>query len=144
LNDVTETPMKSSFLPCSVYAFALSALIFSHLLSNAAIELFVAPPYTLGTHGEDWMNWHGVGCFFVGLVNLAALRWSEARPRRDIAFATAVIYGVWALQNLRLMFTPRFASLMWLHVLGCALAAVASLATARSLRAVAGGRAALT
>jgi hypothetical protein len=33
------------------------------------------------------------------------------------------------------MFTPRFASLMWLHVLGCALVAVASVVTARSLGA---------
>lgn len=94
MNDVTETPTKRSLLPCCVHAFALSALIFSHLLSNAAIALFVARPCTLGTQGEDWMSWHGMGCFFVGLVTLAALRWNEAKPRRDIAFATAVIHGV--------------------------------------------------
>jgi hypothetical protein len=124
--------MKNSFLPCSIYGFALSALIFSHFLTSAVVGLFVAPPYTLGRHGEAWMNWHGVGCFFVGLVNLAALRWDDVRAKRDVAGATAAIYGVWALQNLRLMFTDRFVPFMWLHVIGCALAAVASVLTARS------------
>lgn len=127
--------MRSSFLPCSVYGFALSALIFSHYVTNALILLFVAEPYTLGTHGADWMNWHGVGCFFVGLVNLAARRWTDVEAKGDAAGATALIYGVWALQNLGLMFTGRFVPLMWLHVVGCALAAVASVATMRSLRA---------
>ena len=129
--------MKHSFLPCSVYGFALSALIFSHYVTNAVLALFVATPYTLGTHGELWQNWHGVGCFFLGLVNLAAHRWREPRPRRDVAGATAVIYGVWALQNFALMFTPRMVPLMWLNVIGCALASAASLATLRSLNGAA-------
>jgi hypothetical protein len=126
--------MMRSFRLCGAYAFALSALIFSHYLSNTAIALFVAAPYTLGRHGEDWMNWHGVGCFFVGMVNAAAARWRDARAKRDVAGATAVIFGVWALQNLQLMFTGRFQPLMWLHVLGCALAALASAMTRRALR----------
>jgi hypothetical protein len=125
--------MKSSFLPCSIYAFALSALIFSHHLTYAALELFMAAPHTLGTHTEDWMSWHGVGCFFVGLVNVLAPRWQDWRPKRDVAGATAVIFGWWAVQNFRLMFTGRFTPVMWLNVVGCALAAAASVATLRSL-----------
>jgi hypothetical protein len=36
--------MKHSFLPCSVYAFALCALIFSHHATNAPLKLFVVRP----------------------------------------------------------------------------------------------------
>lgn len=124
--------MKNSFLACSVYAFALSAMILSHRLSNAIVEIWVARPYTLGTHGEAWEDWHGVGCLFLALTNLAAHRWTEPRPRRDIAAATAVIYGGWALQNLVFMFGSRFTPAMWLNVAGCALAAAASVVTARA------------
>lgn len=31
--------MKNSFLVCSVYAFALSAMILSHRISNAVVEV---------------------------------------------------------------------------------------------------------
>lgn len=120
--------MKAPFLGCGLYGIALSALIYTSAVTNAVLDLFLRAPYQTGTHQQDWMNWHGMGCFFVGLVNLLAWRWTEARPRRDVALATAVVYGVWSLQNVHLMFTGRFTPIMWLHVAGCAVAAGFALA----------------
>jgi len=126
--------MKNAFLVCAVYGFALAALIFSQVASSAVITLFVSQPYTLGSHGADWMYWHGVGCFFVGLVNLAASRWTDTGAQRDIALPTVVIYGTWSVQNAFLMFSGRYVPGMWFNVLACGGAALLSLNTARAAR----------
>lgn len=123
--------MKKAFQVCAVYGFFLAALIFSQVVTLAVITQFVSQPYTLGSHGRDWMLWHGASCFFVGLVNLAASRWTDTRAQRDIALATAVIYGAWCLQNASLMFTGRYLPGMWFNVLACGGAALLSLNTAR-------------
>lgn len=115
--------MKAPFLFCGIYGVFLAILIATHLVGYGALDLFLVRPYVLGTHTEVWMDWHAMGCFFVGLVNLLAARWPDGRPRRDIASASVVIYGVWALLNLRVMFTPMFHPLMWSNVIGCAIAA---------------------
>lgn len=120
--------MKSPFLPCAAYAFALSLLILSYHVSPALLNVFVAQPATLGTHTSVWMNWHAIGCAFVGLVNAQAFYWTDAKARRGIAIASTGIFGIWGLQNLTYALTPLFTSAMWLHVAGCGLAAVASAA----------------
>lgn len=122
--------MKSPFLLCAAYAFALSLLILSYHVSPTLLNLFVAQPATLGTHTTVWMNWHAMGCAFVGLVNLQAFYWTDAKARRAIAIASAGIFGIWSVQNLTYTLTPLFTSAMWLHVVGCGLAAVASAAFA--------------
>lgn len=126
--------MKKAFQLCAVYGFLLAALIFSQVATPAAITLFVSQPNTLGSHGTDWMYWHGASCFFVGLVNLAASRWTDTGAQRDIALATAVIYGAWFLQNASLMFTGRYLPGMWFNVLACGGAALLSLITVRRVR----------
>ncbi len=114
--------MTAPFVFCGVYAVCLSALILSSHVTFSLLNIFLASPYSLGTHTLDWMNWHAMGCLFAGLVNLGASRWSNARPRRDVAVVTAILFGMWAILNLRLMFTGRFLPAMWLNVIGCAVA----------------------
>ncbi len=122
-----------SFLFCGVYGIALAALIFTYLGTYAVLDLFLARPYVLGTHTEVWMGWHGMGCLFVGLCNLLAARWNNARAQRDIAVATAIIFAVWCLQNFRLMLGDSFRPLMWSNVIGCAIAFGWSMLTALAL-----------
>jgi len=122
--------MKSPFPLCAAYAFALSLLILSYHVSPTLVNLFVAQPATLGTHTTVWMNWHAAGCAFVGLVNVQACHWTDAKARRGIAMASAGIFGIWCVQNLAYSLTPLFNSAMWLHVGGCGLAALASAAFA--------------
>jgi hypothetical protein len=117
-----------------VYAVALSALIFTYAVGYAVLDLFLARPYVLGTHTEAWMGWHGMGCLFVGLCNLLALQWTNARAQRDVAAITALIFGVWCLQNLRLVMGSAFRPLMWMHVIGCGIACVWSVVSARALQ----------
>lgn len=127
--------MKSTFLGCAIYAIALSILVESHVVTYAVIDLFVRTPYVIGTHTEDWMSWHGMGCLFLGLVNLAAWRWPLGHASRDVAFATAIVYGAWTIQNFYFTaFTDRFVPFMWLHVIGCGIAAAASLRVGFQLR----------
>ena len=118
--------MKNSFLLCAVYGFALSLLILSHHLSPVLLDLFVAQPATLGTHTMVWMNWHAIGCAFVGLINAQALGWTDARARRSVAIASVGVYGIWCAQNLAYSLSPLFTPLMWLHVAGCGLSALIS------------------
>ena len=118
--------MNNPFPFCAGYAFALSLLILSYHVSPALVHLFLAQPVTLGSHTTVWMNWHAIGCAFVGLVNLQALYWSDARARRGIAIATAGIFGIWCAQNLMYSLTPLLTPAMWLHVVGCGLAALIS------------------
>lgn len=118
--------MRNPFLFCAGYGFALSLLILSYHISPALVHLFVAQPVTLGSHTMVWMNWHAIGCAFVGLVNLHALYWSDARARRGIAIASAGVFGIWCAQNVMYALTPLFTPAMWLHVAGCGLAAVMS------------------
>src|SRR5689334_20824134 len=117
-----------AFLFCGIYGVALCLLIASWHVTPSGIRLFVGREYTLGSHGQIWANWHAVGCFFVGIVNLQVY-FGDFNPAamRSIAIATTIIYGVWALQNLRLVFAKphRFTNVMWLHVLLCAFAAAA-------------------
>lgn len=120
--------MNNPFPFCAGYAFALSLLILSYHVSPALVNLFVAQPVTLGSHTTVWMNWHAIGCAFVGLVNVQALYWNDARARRGIAIATAGIFGIWCAQNFMYTLTPLFTPAMWLHVVGCGLAALLSAA----------------
>lgn len=120
--------MNNPFPFCAGYGFALSLLIVSYHVSPALVNLFVTQPANLGSHTTVWMNWHAVGCAFVGLVNLQALRWSEARARRGVAMATAGIFGIWCVQNFFYSLTPLFTSAMWLHVAACGFAALISTA----------------
>lgn len=69
------------FRVAGVYGLALSLLIFSSIVSPIAIDLFVAQPYTLGTHGADWEYWHAVGCAFVGIICMAAHGWPDHARR---------------------------------------------------------------
>ena len=122
------------FLAAGVYGLALSLMIFSAVFTPVLIDLFVAPPYTLGTHGADWLYWQGTSCAFVGLIALSARGWPH-RAQRGAALALALVYGVWGLQNLRLVLvTERYGSLMWLHVLGCLAIGLAALVAAVRLR----------
>src|SRR5688572_15446635 len=107
------------FLVAGVYGLALSAMIFSSIVTPVLIDLFVRQPYTLGTHGADWEYWHGMSCCFVGLVALFA-RSAPPAQQRNAAIALTAIYVVWGLQNLRLvLMTDRYGPLMWGHVIGC-------------------------
>ena len=124
--------MPRSFVPCCVYACGLSALIFTYLVGYAVLDLFLARPYVLGTHTEAWMGWHAMGCLFVGIINGLAARWTDGRARRDVAAATALIFGVWMAQNAWLMTTGTFRPLMWINVVGCAIACGLSLRTFRT------------
>ncbi|MBX3251718.1 MAG: hypothetical protein KF901_31360 [Myxococcales bacterium] len=119
------------FAFAGAYGLALSALIFSSAFTHAVVGLFVRDPYTLGTHGADWMYWHGVSCSFVGIVALSARTWDEGRPKTAMAWATGFVYGVWGLQNLRLVLaTDRFGPLMWAHVALCLGVGVSGVITA--------------
>ena len=122
--------MRNPFPFCAGYAFALSLLILSYHASPALVHLFVAQPVTLGSHTMVWMNWHAIGCAFVGLVNIQAHYWSDARARRGVAIASAGVFGIWCAQNFMYALTPLFTPAMWLHVGGCGLAAVISAAFA--------------
>ena len=123
------------FLVAGIYGIALSLMIFSSIFTPFLIDLFVVPPYTLGTHGADWEYWHGVGCAFVGIIALLARSWPD-RQKLGVAGALAFIYGVWGLQNLRLvLMTDRFGPLMWAHVALCLAVGVFGLVTALRLRA---------
>lgn len=125
------------FRVAGAYGLALSVMIFSSIWTPVLIDLFVRPPYTLGTHGADWEYWHGVGCAFVGIVALMARNWPD-RQKMGIAAALGFIYTVWGLQNLRLvLFTDRFGPLMWGHVIGCSAIGVWAIVTAMQLRATA-------
>lgn len=118
--------MKSPFPFCAAYGFALSLLILSCHVSPALTNLFVAQPATLGTRTTVWMNWHGVGCAFVGLVNAQAFGWIDARPRCGAALASTAIFGIRCVKNLTYSLTSLFTGAMWRHVIGCFIAAVAS------------------
>ena len=115
--------MKNPFLFCAAYGFALSLLILSVHVTPALLDLFVAQPATLGTHTAVWMNWHAIGCAFVGLINAQAFSWTDAKARRGVAMASAGVFGVWCVQNLAYTLTPLFTQAMWLHVGGCGVAA---------------------
>lgn len=107
------------FVVAGVYGLALSLMIFSSIVTPVLIDLFVAQPYTLGSHGADWEYWQGTSCAFVGIVALLA-RSGNDQQKRTSAAALAVVYGIWGLQNLRLVLvTDRYGPLMWAHVLGC-------------------------
>jgi hypothetical protein len=122
------------FLAAGVYGIALSLMIFSSIWTPFLIDLFVTQPYTLGTHGADWEYWHGVGCAFVGMVSLMARKWPDAQ-KVGIASAIGFIYGVWGVQNLRLvLFTDRFGPLMWAHVVLCLAVGIWGVVTAMQLR----------
>ena len=102
-----------------VYGLALSALIFSALVTPLVVGLFVAEPYTLGSHGAIWQRWHGVGCAFAGLTLLLARGW-PIEVLRQLTAVAGGLYLIWGLQNLYLMLmTDGFGPLMWLHVLLC-------------------------
>ncbi|MBO6935988.1 MAG: hypothetical protein JJ863_13470 [Deltaproteobacteria bacterium] len=123
------------FVAAGIYGFALSLMIFSAAFTPALIDLFVAEPYTLGTHGADWEYWQGTSCAFVGIVAFVARRWPVG-PQIGAAGALAFIYGVWGIQNLRLVLvTDRYGPLMWGHVLGCLGLGVFAAVTAMRLRA---------
>lgn len=123
------------FLLAGVYGLALSAMIFSSIVTPVLIDLFVAPPYSLGTHGADWEYWQGTSCAFVGLVGLFA-RSAPPAQQRNTAIALAVVYGVWGVQNLRLvLMTDRYGPLMWAHVLGCLAVGIWAGVEAAKLRA---------
>lgn len=126
--------MNKSFILCSVYAFSLALLIFSHWISWVPLEQFLARANDLGLHGEVWMKWLGAACLFVGCVNALAMRWPDSRPKSDVAGATALIFGIWCLQNFQLMFTAHAQPLMWLHVAFCGVASLVSLASALRAR----------
>jgi hypothetical protein len=122
------------FLVAGVYGIALSLMIFSSIATPVLIDLFVAPPYSLGTHGADWEYWQGTSCAFVGIVALLAHRWPDPQ-KRGVAAALGFIYGVWGLQNLRLvLMTDRYGPLMWAHVLACLAVGVYGVVTALKLR----------
>lgn len=105
------------FLVGGLYGIALSILLFSSILTPGMIDLFVASPYTLGTHGADFEHWQGASCAFVGVVALSARSWPNAQ-RAPIAAALGFIYSVWGLQNLRLVLaTDRYDAPMWVHVM---------------------------
>jgi hypothetical protein len=121
--------MEWVFLFCGIYGVGLSLLILSWHLTPSAIRLFVSDNYTLGSHGQVWANWHAIGCLYVGVVNLLAYGGNfNVEASRAVAMATAMIYGIWFAQNLHLVLArpARFKGLMWLNVLLCLLAAVAS------------------
>ena len=123
------------FLAAGIYGLALSLMIFSAAFTPVLIDLFVAEPYTLGTHGADWEYWQGTSCAFVGLVAFAARGWPTG-PKTGAAAALAFVYGVWGLQNLRLVLvTDRYGPLMWAHVLGCLALGAFGVVTALRLRA---------
>lgn len=123
------------FYAAGIYGILLSAMIFSSIFTPVLVDLFAAEPYTLGTHGADWEYWHGTSCAFVGIVALAARSWSDA-PRYTMAAALGFVYGVWGLQNLRLVLvTDRYDALMWLHVVLCLAVGVWGIVTALQLRA---------
>ena len=115
--------MQWVYLINGIYGAALALLIWSWKLSEAPIRLFVAEDYSLGTHGQVWKDWNAVGCAFVAAINACA--WSmdfNAVALRAVALCTAGIYGIWALQNARLLVsanTPYVKPLMWIHALLC-------------------------
>jgi hypothetical protein len=122
------------FLVAAVYGLALSLMIFSSIFTPVLVDLFVAPPYTLGTHGADWEYWQGTSCAFVGIVAWLARRWPDAQ-KQSVAAALAFIFGVWGVQNLRLVLvTERYGPLMWAHVLACLGVGVWGVVTALKLR----------
>ena len=124
------------FVAAALYGLFLAIMIFSAMFTPALIDLFVAEPYSLGSHGADWEYWQGTSCAFVGLVAWFARGWDPS-AQRGAAVALAFVYGVWGLQNLRLVLvTERYRLLMWAHVLGCLAIGVAAAITAVRLRAV--------
>ncbi len=123
------------FLAAGIYGLLLAVMIFSSIVTPVLVDLFVAQPYTLGSHGADWEYWQGTSCAFVGIVCLMARSWPQAQ-KRGVALAIGFIYGVWGLQNLRLvLMTDRYAAFMWLHVLMCLGIGAFGLVTAWQLRA---------
>ncbi len=120
-------------LICGVYGLALCALIFSYHVSWAVLDLFLVEPYVLGTHTTVWMNWHAVGCGFVGTIGLLASRPSwVGEPRRSAAWALFGIYSIWSLQNTWCcVMTEDFTVVMWLHAILCALCAIGLLVVLR-------------
>jgi hypothetical protein len=124
------------FWLAGIYGVALSLMIFSATFTPVLIDLFVAEPYTLGTHGADWEYWQGTSCAFVGAVGLLAVRWPTT-AQVGAAGALAFVYGVWGLQNLRLVLvTDRYGPLMWAHVLACLAIGVLCAVHALRLRSV--------
>lgn len=126
---------RLSFLPCGVYGVGLGLLIIVHYISYAPLSLFMKQPeQNLTTHAQDWMDWHSLGCFFMGTVNLLAWKWEDVKSRRDVAGATGLLYLCWAIQNLTLMFTDRFETAMWFNVIGCAIAGAWSISCTHMLQ----------
>jgi hypothetical protein len=123
------------FVAAGIYGLLLSGMIFSSIFTPVLVDLFVAEPYTLGTHGADWELWQGTSCAFVGIVSLLARSWPGPQ-QRGIAAAIGFVYGVWGLQNLRLVLvTDRYSALMWLHVIMCLGIGAFGVVTALKLRA---------
>ncbi len=55
----------------------------------------------------------------MGAIGLMAVRWPRS-AQVGAAGALAFVYGVWGLQNLRLVLvTDRYGPLMWGHVIAC-------------------------
>ena len=122
------------FVAAAAYGLFLSLMIFSSVFTPVLIDLFVAPPYSLGSHGADWQLWQGTSCAFVALVAGSARRWPPA-AQVGAAWCLAFVYGVWGVQNLHLVLaTDRYGGLMWAHALGCSALGVAGIVTALRLR----------
>jgi|GEM_PF-2474731 len=113
--------MNRIFLVGGVYGLALGVLIASHLLGWGLLDLFLKKPYTLGTHTTVWMDWHSIGCSFVGVTSLLASGAALAgTPRRQAAKALFAIYAIWGVQNAWVCVTrPDFTAVMWLHAILC-------------------------
>ena len=117
------------FLLAGVYGVALCLLISSWHVTPWLMRRFVSDDYALGSHGQVWADWHAIGCLFVGIVNLMVYFGDfNAAAATSIAVASAIIYTIWCLQNLRLVLVrpALFKTPMWLNVILCGVAAVAS------------------
>uniref|UniRef100_A0A7S2CQ04 Uncharacterized protein n=1 Tax=Alexandrium andersonii TaxID=327968 RepID=A0A7S2CQ04_9DINO len=124
---------KPVFLWAAVYGLGLAALIASSYFNPFFIFLFVkGDAYTLGNFGMVWEMWHGVGCAFVGLMNLSVFMdpfGFGVAGRRAVSLNTAFIYTVWGVQNTYycIFRADLFTLLMWLHAILCLLTGALSM-----------------
>jgi hypothetical protein len=104
----------------------------SDVLLGKTLQI-VKQPYTHGEHGPLWVVAASGGTVFLGLVNVAAVRW-PASARAEVALFDAITYGAALFGVFAALKSPRYVRaglyacvVLWLAQIAWALAAWAEL-----------------
>merc|ERR1719249_375595 len=102
-------------------------------MNKYGMGLLLKDLHTMGPLGDIWRNWANVGLYCVGFMSYAASCWDYNRskkPINDVLRINTFVFGTTGLVNLHLLMRKRdhALDLLWMHVILCGIAAVASFA----------------